>query len=404
MKTNELKEARALLVTEQRQLVDLADTEKRDFTAEETEKYEKIDVDFDDLTTQIVDAEKRDADKVERLRALDERESLFDKKDPEQEDNTEERMGLFNRALVNGVSSLSSTEVRALSAGTDVEGGYIVAPEQFVNKLIKGVDDMVYIRQKATVIPVAMATELGVPTLEADPDDADWTTELGTGSEDSTMSFGKRSLKPRPVAKRVKISEQLLRQALQSADSLVRSRLEYKFAITHEKAFLTGTGSSQPLGIFTASDNGITTSRDVSTDNTTTTIKADGLINTKYALKAQYHKTAEWIFHRDAVKMIRKLKDGNGDYIWKQGLADKSDTILELPYSMSEYAPHTFTTGLYVGILGDLSFYWIADALDMRIKVLNELYAETGQIGYIGRMESDGQPVMAEAFARVTLA
>jgi len=110
-------------------------------------------VDFDDLTTQIVDAEKRDADKVERLRALDERESLFDKKDPEQEDNTEERMGLFNRALVNGVSSLSNTEVRALSAGTDVEGGYIVAPEQFVNKLIKGVDDMVYIRQKSNGYP-----------------------------------------------------------------------------------------------------------------------------------------------------------------------------------------------------------------------------------------------------------
>jgi len=219
------------------------------------------------------------------------------------------------------------------------------------------------------------------------------------------MSFGKRSLKPRPVAKRVKVSEQLLRQALQSADSLVRSRLEYKFAITHEKAFLTGTGSSQPLGIFTASDNGIPTSRDVSADNTTTTIKADGLINTKYALKAQYHKTAEWIFHRDAVKMIRKLKDGNGDYIWKQGRRRTKPTpSLNCPYSMSEYAPNTFTTGLYVGILGDLSFYWIADALDMRIKVLNELYAETGQIGYIGRMESDGQPVMAEAFARVTLA
>ena len=402
----ELKEKRAGLVAEQRKLVDLADTEKREFTSDEDATYQRIDVDFEALTTQIGEMETREAAKAERLRALEEREKEPKAKPPEtreQKDDAEERMGLFNRALVHGVASLSNSEVRALSAGTDTEGGYIVAPEQFVNKLIKGVDDMVYVRQKATVIPVAMATSLGVPTLDTDPADADWTTELATGSADSDMALGKRSLTPTPIAKRIKVSRQLIRQALQSADSLVRGRLGYKFGITHEKAFLTGSGSGQPLGLFTASAKGISTSRDVSTDNTTTLIKADNLINTKFSLKAQYQKSAEWLFHRDAVKMIRKLKDGNGDYLWKQGLGDKMDTILELPYSMSEYAPNTFTTGLYVGLLGDLSFYWIADALGMTIQVLNELYSETNQIGYIGRMESDGMPVLEEAFARVTL-
>jgi len=404
----ELKEKRAGLVEQQRTIVDLAETEKREFTSDEEATYQRIDTDFEELTTQISDAEQREADKIERLRALEEREKSQDRKQAppsvEDKDEAAERMGLFNRALVGGVGALSNAEIRALSAGTDTEGGYIVAPEKFVNKLIKSVDDMVYIRQKATVIPVAMATALGVPTLETDPGDADWTTELGTGNLDSDMDFGKRELKPRPVAKRVKVSEQLLRQALQSADSLIRSRLAYKFGITHEKAFLTGTGSGQPLGLFTASSKGISTGRDVSTDNTTTLIKADGLINAKYSLKAQYQKSAEWVFHRDAVKMIRKLKDGNGDYLWKMGLGDKTDTILELPYSMTEYAPNTFTTGLYVGLLGDLSFYWIADALNMTIKVLDQLYAETNQVGYIGRMESDGMPVLEEAFARVTLA
>ena len=70
---------------------------------------------------------------------------------------------------------------------------------------------------------------------------------------------------------------------------------------------------------------------------------------------------------------------------------------------MSEYAPHTFTASQYVGIIGDFSNYWIADALDMEMQRLLELFAATNQIGLIGRMESDGMPVLSEAFVRVQL-
>ena len=84
-------------------------------------------------------------------------------------------------------------------------------------------------------------------------------------------------------------------------------------------------------------------------------------------------------------------------------MADRPDTILELPFFMSEYATNTFTTGKHVGIIGDFSFHWIADSLEFSIQVLKELYAESNQVGYIGRMECDGQPVLSEAFVRVKL-
>jgi HK97 family phage major capsid protein len=84
-------------------------------------------------------------------------------------------------------------------------------------------------------------------------------------------------------------------------------------------------------------------------------------------------------------------------------LGGTPDRILEVPYVMSEYAPSTFTTGLYVGIIGDFSFYWIADSLKLEIQRLDELYAVTNQVGFIGRSETDGLPVLAEAFARVKL-
>lgn len=299
---------------------------------------------------------------------------------------------------------LDEGERRALEAGADVSGGYLLPAERFVQELIKAVDDMVFVRQAATVLPLTEADSLGVPSLDADPADADWTVELGTGSEDTAMSFGKRKLEPHPAAKIVRVSKTLIRKAM-SAEGIVRDRLAYKRGITEEKGFLTGNGSGQPLGMFTASADGISTARDVSTGNTTTDIRFDGLIECKYSIKGAYWPRLQWMFHRDAVKRIAKLKDGEGQYIWQPSAqAGQPDRLLNVPFRVSEYVPNTFTTGLYVGLLGDLSFYWIADALSMELERLNELYAANNQVGFILRFETDGMPVLEEAFARVKLA
>jgi len=167
---------------------------------------------------------------------------------------------------------------------------------------------------------------------------------------------------------------------------------------------MNGTGALQPLGIFTASDNGISTSRDVSTGNTATSIMFDNLKECQYTLKGQYRSKARWIFHRDAVKQISKLKDGEGRYIWQQSVVvGQPDRILNFPVHESEYAPSTFETTCYVGMLGDFSRYWIVDALTMTIQVILELYAATNQNGYFSRSETDGMPVLEEAFVRVKL-
>jgi HK97 family phage major capsid protein len=315
--------------------------------------------------------------------------------------------------LMGGRSALGSKEMRALSADSDIQGNYMVAPLEFTGQLIKFLDNDVYIRSKATKYTVASAQALGAPSLDTDPDDADWTSELATGNEDSAMAFGKRELHPHPLAKRIKVSNKLIRAASISSmftqggggatgpEALVQDRLRYKFGVTEEKAFLTGNGSGRPLGLFTASARGISTGRDVLTGSTTN-YTADTLIEAKYTLKVAYWKDAEWIFHRDGVRRIRQLKDGMGQYLWQPGLnAGDPDRLLELPISISEYAPNTFTTGQYVGLLGVLKFYWIVDAETMQIQKLVELYAESNQVGYIARLELDGMPVLEEAFVRL---
>ena len=374
---NDLRRRRGVIIKDMRALADLAEAEGRELTAEEQDRYSRMESDQEKLRLEV--------EREERQAALDRELASFDREParmpgpaPDGKNNNNPRASEEYRAQFTDMLSRGyrPAEHRALQADSQIGGGYLVAPEQFINQLIEALRDQVFVRQVSTVIPVQKATSLGVPVLQARPDDADWTVELKTGSADTAMSFAKRELHPHPAAKRILVSTFLLNNAVLPVDQIVRDQLAYKFGITQEKAFLLGSGSGQPLGLFTASPNGIDTDRDVSTGNTTTAIGADGLISAKYALKGQYQRSARWIFYRDAVGAIRKLKDGDGQYLWQPGLvADKPDTILGLQFFMSEYAPNTFTTGKYAGILGDFSFHWIADSLEFSIQVLKELYA-----------------------------
>lgn len=403
---NELRQERASIWEQAKALNEAALTAKRNFTAEEQAQYDKMMSDMDDKKAQI--------DRLEAALKLDDEFSASGGSGRQFQPSpkggkggapraTDEYRAAFERFLTNGLNALSPEEVKMMKADPDEEGGYLVTPQQMVQELLKEVDNMVFIRQFARKFELRTAKSLGVPTLESDVEDADWTTELKTGAETDAKT-GKRELRPHPLAKRIKVSNTLLRLTSGGAESLVRERLAYKFGITLEKAYMYGDGNSKPLGLFVPSEDGIPTSRDIVGANTATAIKADTLIDALYSLKEAYQRSARWGFHRDVVKEIRKLKDGNGQYLWAPGIAGgQPDTILSKPFFQSEYAPNDISTGKYVGIIGDFSHYWYVDALDFGIQRLVELYAESNQTGFIGRYEGDGQPVMGTAFARIKM-
>jgi HK97 family phage major capsid protein len=285
------------------------------------------------------------------------------------------------------------------------KGGFLLAPIQMVNEFIKSQDDQVFVRQYATKHTVTDADGLGAPALDSDLDDFEWTPELKAGGE-TELAVGARELRPHGLSKEVTISRKLLRKTAGSAATLAMQRLAYKFAVTAEKAFLLGDGDRKPLGVFVASEQGVPTTRDVEAGTAAGDKgpSADGLIDVKHSLKAAYWPRARWLFHRNIIKQIRKLKDANNQYLWQPGLVGGiPDRIVEQPYDVSEFAPSVVGAGKYVGILADWSQYWIADALALEVQRLEELYAKTNRVGFIARGESDGMPVLAEAFARVKL-
>lgn len=303
-------------------------------------------------------------------------------------------------------------EFKAYQADNPAGGGFMVLPQQLAGEVLTLMKDLVHLRNNATVYTVETAESLGVPAIDTDPSDDDWTAELGTGDEESTMAFGKRELRPSPVAKRIKVSKKLLRQVVNS-DAVILDRLTYKMGITQEKAFISGSGANRPLGVAVASAEGISTGRDT-TAATTTAIAADDVISTFYSLKAQYRARSSWLLNRLVIAAIRKLKDSQNNYLWQPGLngfvavgtgliGAHPETLMSRPIMESEYMPGTIAAAAYVAVLGDWKYYWIADALNMTVQVLYELYAATNQLGYILRAETDGMPVLEEAFARLIM-
>ena len=311
--------------------------------------------------------------------------------------------GEYRKAFWKWAESGSHREMRNLQMDSDTAGGYLIPPA-FVASMIEAVDDLTFIRGMSDVYLVPNADSIGRPTRTADIADDTWTTELSIGNEDTALAFGKREMTPHPLAKSIKVSRKLIRAVSMGIENYVRTRMAYKVAVTQEKAGMTGTGAGQWLGVFTASSDGISTTRDYSTDNTSSAVTADGLKGAYYTLKQQYRMSCDWIFHRDVVAQIMKLKDGNGNYLLTPSNNTPGvDNLFNRPIHESEYSPNTFTTGQYVGILGNFQHYMIVDALSMEMQRLDELYAGSAEVGFINRSETDGAPVLEEAFVRVKL-
>lgn len=310
--------------------------------------------------------------------------------------------GVMSPFLRDGI--LPRVNARDLQISDGPKGGYIAPPPQFVVGLLQALDADLFFRQSGWATVIALNSAEGYEaSLDADPDDGEWTTEVKELTDDESMSFGRRELKPTRLAKGIKISNDLLRLA-PSSEALALERLRYKFGVTMEKGYMTGSGSKQPLGIYTTSDLGIPASRDVSADNTATALTFKGLRNAKYSLKNKYWRECKWVFHQDAIKQLANLEDDLGYPILSEGVAvGEPDTMMGVPYYMSEFNPNTFTSGQYVGMIGAFRYYHIADSLTMTIQRLVELYSRTNQIGFHANLYTDGMPVLAEAFARVKL-
>ena len=295
----------------------------------------------------------------------------------------------YKRAFWNGMRNRMSYEVQnALSIGTDSEGGYLV-PDEYERKLVEALQDEVFFRSLATVIRTSSG-DRKIPIVTS-RGEAAWIDEGGQFPE-SDDSFGQTSIGAYKLATMIKVSDELLNDSVFNIEAYISKEFGRRIGAKEEEAFFIGDGIGKPTGIFNATggaSDGVTTNG--------ANITFDDVMDLFYSLKSPYRKKAVWVLNDSTVKALRKLKDGNGNYIWQPSVqAGVPDMILNRPYYTSSFVPE-LGAGAKAMAFGDFSYYWIADRQGRSFKRLNELYATTGQVGFLASQRVDGKLILPEA-------
>jgi len=296
----------------------------------------------------------------------------------------------YKKAFWNAMRNKNSFDVQnALQIGTDSEGGYLV-PDEFERTLIESLVEENIFRSIAKVISTSSG-DRKIPVV-ASKGTASWVDEEGPIPE-SDDAFTQVSIGAYKLATMIKVSEELLNDSVFNLESYIAKEFARRIGAKEEEAFFIGDGSGKPTGIFNATGGaelGITAA-------SATAITVDEIMDLFYSLKSPYRKNALFVMNDATVKAIRKLKDGNGQYLWQPSItAGQPDTIMNRPVKTSAYVP-TIAAGAKSIAFGDFRYYWVADRQGRSFQRLNELFAATGQVGFKASQRVDGKLILPEA-------
>lgn len=221
---------------------------------------------------------------------------------------------------------------------------------------------------------------------------ASWVDEEGAIPE-SDDGFGQVSIGAYKLGTMIKVSEELLGDSVFDLEAYVSREFARRIGNKEEEAFFTGDGTGKPLGVL--ADNG---GAEIGvTAAAAGAFTADEVFDLFYSLKAPYRKNAVFLMNDASVKALRKLKDSNGQYLWQPSLtAAAPDTLLGRPVYTSAFMP-ALEAGKKSVLFGDLSYYWVADRQGRSFRRLGELFAPTGQVGFLATQRVDGKLILPEA-------
>lgn len=388
-KVLELKEKRAKAWEAAKAFLDSKQGSNGLMSAEDAATYDKMEAEVVDLGKEIDRLERQAVIEAELAKATSTPITNKPNTQPGGETKTGRATDEYKRAFWNSMRNKNSYEIQnALSIGTDSEGGYLV-PDEYEKKLVEALEDEVFFRSLATVIKTSSG-DRKIPIVTS-KGEAAWIDEGGQFPE-SDDSFGQTSIGAHKLATMIKVSDELLNDSVFNIEQYISKEFGRRIGTKEEEAFFIGDGTGKPIGIFNK-----TGGADIGVTAATTSITFDDVMDLYYSLRAPYRNKATWLLNDSTVKAIRKLKDGNGNYIWQPSVREgEPDRILNRPYRTSIYVPE-LAAGNRVMAFGDYSYYWIADRQGRSFKRLNELFATTGQVGFLASERVDGKLILSEA-------
>ena len=386
----ELREKRAKAWEATKAFLDSHRNEKGMLSAEDDATYSRMEQEITDLGKEIARLERQEALDAELNRPVNKPltgKPMNGKETAKTGRATDEyRQNFWN--MMRSKTPMP-TVMNALQIGTDSEGGYLV-PDEYERTLVEALEEENIFRQLAKIIQTSSG-DRKIPVV-ATKGTASWIDEEGAYLE-SDDSFSQVSIGAYKLGTMIKVSEELLNDSVFDLESYISREFARRIGAKEEESFFTGDGTGKPLGILAATggaETGITAA-------SATAITADELIDLFYSLKAPYRRNAVWVLNDSTIKAIRKLKDNQGQYLWQPSLtAGAPDLLLVKPVRTSAYMP-TIAADAKTIAFGDFSYYWIADRQGRSFKRLNELYAATGQVGFLASQRVDGKLILPEA-------
>ncbi|WP_064696072.1 phage major capsid protein [Rhizobium aegyptiacum] len=412
MNLTELQEKRGRLVTEARAALEEIKKNTDEARAAELEgRHDTIMAEFDRVERNI----KREEDQAAieaRFAARQEEERAKKRPGADSEERASgsetgeqvEYREVFLKFIANGASldALDSEERKVLRAGavqdmekrvqtggTNTAGGYTV-PVELQNMLVRSMKAWgpMYDADVVSELVTTAGNQLPIPTT----DDTSKTGVQGTegtaltddGSADAV--FGQKQLEAYDFnTKFVKFSWQLAQDSIFNMEALLADLLGERLGRLANSQLTTGTGSSAPNGIVTAASAGKTAA-------SATAIAADEIIDLTHTVDPAYRTSPKvrFMFNDLTLAAIRKLKDGQGNYLWAMGNVKEGvpGTLLGYNYSINQ-AMANIATGNKTIIFGDLGKYWVRKVGSPVIGVLRERFWP--DLGVAGLIRFDGE-------------
>lgn len=391
MTITELREKRAKTWSAMENFLDSQRNDQGVLSEEDDAIYTKMEKEFESYTNEIKRMERKDAIEAELNKPVSTPLTAKPMVAKDEEENVGRKSKAYKKSFWNAMraKAVRPDVMNALQIGSDTEGGYLV-PDEYEKTLVESLEEENLFRKIAKVITTSSG-DRKIPVV-ATKGTASWVDEEGTINE-SDDAFSQVSIGAYKLGTLIKVSEELLNDSVFNLESYISKEFARRIGSKEEDAFFNGDGVGKPIGIFNSTGGaevGVTAA-------SSTAITADELIDLFYSLKAPYRKNAVWVLNDATIKAIRKLKDNNGNYLWQPALtANTPDTILGRPVFTSSYVP-TIAAGAKTIAFGDFSYYWVADRQSRSFKRLNELYAATGQVGFVATQRVDGKLILPEA-------
>lgn len=362
---------------------------------------------YEAQSQQLVLIEKQNKamqEQIENIEKIANRSGLGGAADP-QAKAAQEYMDAFNRVMRKAAGDRDPADMAllrerqaALVKTDDASAGYLLAPPEMQKEIIKNVIELTPIRSLATVRTIGVGS-LKMPK-KTGSGAASRVGETAARANTGDPTYGMLEFFAPEMFARIEVSQQMLEDADYDLFAELREDASEQFAVREGLESISGSGgSAQMEGILTNADIAVTNSGDAAQ------LTADGLINLYYGLKTAHARNAIFGLNRSTLGAVRKLKDGNGQYLWAPGIANGApNTILGAAYAEMADMPNIAANATPILFADFKKLYVIVDRVNVSLQADYTTGADNGLVVFRARRRVGGGVRQAEAGRKLRIA